>query len=76
MRKQMDPKEDDGEATAYCAECRREIVLGEDMLTVQFTVLGARGPVPLDKALFFCDEKCLERYFSDEPVMKMPRRIP
>ena len=79
MSKQTEFEEDEDtpdKRSSSCAQCRRELALGEDILVVQFSVLGARGPVPLDEPLLFCDESCVKRYFSDEPVQKMPRRIP
>jgi len=72
-----DEQQDQGEQlSSACTQCRRQLGLGEDIISVQFTVLGARGPVPLDQPLLFCDEECLLRHFSDEPPLKLPRRIP
>lgn len=59
-----------------CAHCQRQIQLGEDVFALEQGVIGPRGLVPLEKPIWFCDGECAERYFSDEEVVQMPRRIP
>jgi len=59
-----------------CAECRTLLRIGDDLMSVEEGVLGTRGLVPLERPLFFCRAKCLHDYFRDEPIEKMPRRIP
>jgi len=59
-----------------CAHCQRQIQLGEDVLTLRQGVVGPRGLVPLEKPIWFCDGECAARYFSDEEIVQLPRRIP
>ncbi len=63
----------------YCAECRKKLELGEDVLTVESGVLGPRGIVPLEEPLVFCSALCMIGQFSgrpsDEPT-QLPRRVP
>ena len=59
-----------------CARCNRQLDLGVDALLLDQGVIGPRGFVPLGERKFFCDEDCLERFVSDEDVVRLPRRIP
>ena len=60
-----------------CAECLRQLQLGNECLRFQLGVIGARGFVPLDEATYLCDHVCARRYFGPEDeVKRLPRRIP
>lgn len=49
-----------------CAECERDIRLGEDALLVEEGVVGYRGLVSLEKPLWFCGVRCMAVFFQDE----------
>lgn len=59
-----------------CEECRRELDLGVDAVSLQHGVMGPRGFVSLDEQKFFCDEECLEQWLIGSEVEKLRRRIP
>ena len=61
-----------------CQQCRREIALGEDLITVEKGVLGPRGVVPLGNVLIFCSEKHVREYFANgnDDVNSIPPRLP
>ena len=59
-----------------CANCRRELHVGLDVIKVSEGVIGTRNFVPLDKTMFFCCEKCLRGYFDLDDLPSMPPRIP
>ena len=59
-----------------CTNCRRELVIGTDVLGLQEGVIGTRGLVPLADTLLFCGEECLTDYHSDSDVATLPRRTP
>ena len=71
----MDEERED-DSPACCKECRRDLVIGTDAVSVLHGVIGPRGFVPLDEAFFFCDEDCLERWVTDTEPEKLKRRIP
>lgn len=56
-----------------CTNCRKELDVGTDVLTVQEGVVGTRGIVPLADPLLFCSEACLRSDFEDG-VTTLPRR--
>lgn len=55
-----------------CTTCRKRLELGVDALSLQETVLGPRGLVPLADALAFCSEDCLREHVGAE--REVPRR--
>ncbi len=61
-----------------CAQCRRELDLGVDVIGIQQGVLGPRGFVHLDERKLLCGELCLEQYVCNgkPEVNELPRRIP
>ena len=59
-----------------CANCRRTLDLGVDVLIVQEGVIGPRGIVPLTEGLLFCSEACLKDYYDLSDLQEIPRRIP
>ena len=62
-----------------CVSCRRDIDLGNDVLSLERGVVGPRGFVPLGDIRLFCSESCAEEYFDgDEPTekVKRPRQVP
>ncbi len=59
-----------------CAECERELDMGEEALTLELVVIGPRGPVPLEEMLFFHRGKCFQQYVSDDGDGRFPMRIP
>lgn len=59
-----------------CANCQRDLEMGVDATKLEPGVIGPRGFVPLGGEKFFCDDECLRRYWSDEPVETLSRRIP
>lgn len=58
-----------------CANCRKELHVGFDVLGLQEGVVGTRGVVPLADMLLFCDEECLRSYQGDS-VATPKRRTP
>lgn len=64
------------EAQICCSGCRRVLRVGEDVLSIEEGVLGTRGLVRLEKVLYFCGGKCVGDYFGNEPIERLPRRIP
>ena len=70
--------EEHGAETTVCEQCRRELALAADVLTVEQGVIGPRGVVPLNDVRFFCCEECLSAYFgsNNKDIPKMPRRVP
>ena len=62
---------------ADCAECRRELLLGNECIRCQLGVIGARGFVPLGEPTHLCDHECARRYYlPEEDVKRLQRRIP
>ncbi len=61
-----------------CANCRKGIDEGRDLIEVREGVLGMRGFVPLEDELLFCSEKCLREHFDigRDDLRKYPRRTP
>lgn len=59
-----------------CANCRKELQIGVDVLGLQEGVIGTRGLVPLAAMLLFCSEHCLKDYHSDLDVATLKRRTP
>ena len=59
-----------------CAECHREISIGEDAIALERIVMGPRGPVPIDDMKFFHVSRCLADYFCNSDGEKLPARIP
>lgn len=72
----MEEDRNPGKNRRLCAHCQRQIQLGEDVLALEQGVIGPRGLVPLEKSLWFCDGECAARYFGEEEVVQLPRRIP
>ena len=67
---------EDNDETKTCAQCRRTLDPGVDVLTVEQGVIGPRGLVPLGELGFFCDETCLRRYYGNDEIEQLKRRIP
>ena len=60
-----------------CAECRKPLDLGVDVLTLEPGVIGPRGVVPLGDAQLFCSEACLRGHLgTGEPPATLKRRVP
>ena len=59
-----------------CAECHRNIEIGEDAVTVERVVMGPRGPVPIDDMRFFHISRCLAEYVCSTESENLPKRIP
>ena len=59
-----------------CAECGRDIEIGEDAMTLERVVMGPRGPVPIDDMRFFHISRCLAEYVCNTEGENLPRRIP
>jgi hypothetical protein len=59
-----------------CGNCRRQLDIGVDVLSVEEGVIGMKGFIPLEKSLLFCCEKCLCEYFDLNDLPKYPGRIP
>ncbi len=59
-----------------CANCRKPLSLGVDVISVQHGVIGPRGVVPLDEPRLYCCESCAGADLDEDPEMKRPRRIP
>ena len=72
----MDEEENQDKKRRICAHCRREIELGEDVFALEQGVIGPRGLVPLERTIWFCDGDCTAKYFNDEEILQLPRRIP
>lgn len=54
------------DSPARCGACDRDLFLGADALVVTEGVVGHRGLVPLEAALWFCSVNCLAVHFGDE----------
>ncbi len=72
----MDKQKEKPVEPVRCTQCRRQLDLGVDSVSMQHGVMGPRGFVALNEPRFFCDEDCLERWLTDAEVVKLPRRIP
>ena len=59
-----------------CAECHRDIGVGEDVVTLERVVMGPRGPVPIDDMRFFHISHCLAAYVCSTESENLPKRIP
>lgn len=59
-----------------CAECHRDISIGEDAIALERIVMGPRGPVPIDDMKFFHLARCLADYVCSTEAERMPSRIP
>lgn len=72
----MEYEED--EDTIECAECHARIDLGRDLIRLEQGVLGPRGLVPLENAVYFCSESCMQEHVcgNEATVEKRPRRMP
>ena len=78
LREDTDGNEASTKSTV-CANCRKRIDLGKDLLIVEKGVLGPRGPIPLSEPMTFCSDSCTSNYFngiSDEDLDQFPPRIP
>lgn len=66
------------ESTTRCAQCGRELMLGDDCLVIEKAVQGPRGLVPLNELEFFCCESCVSLFYrsDDEAVEELKARIP
>jgi len=72
----MDDEINQEKAKRVCGHCQRQIQLGEDVFALEQGVIGPRGLVPLERPIWFCDGECAARYFSDEEISRLPRRVP
>jgi len=59
-----------------CANCIRELHIGIDTVRVEEGVMGTKGFIPLEDALFFCCDRCLRDYFDIDDLPSVPRRMP
>lgn len=68
----------DDEQRIKCVRCQRLILEGRDALEVREGVVGLRGFIPLEAALYLCSRDCLTSYFGNAKgaVYQLPPRIP
>ncbi|OHB49715.1 MAG: hypothetical protein A2Y10_06035 [Planctomycetes bacterium GWF2_41_51] len=59
-----------------CSQCRKKLELGVDVITVEKSVLGPRGIVPLGEIEYFCCEACIADFYSNVDIPHIDRRIP
>ncbi len=59
-----------------CTNCSKELGIGVDAIRAEEGVIGTKDFVPLEKTMFFCNEKCLMGYFDLGDLPSMPTRIP
>ena len=61
-----------------CANCRRSLDQGVDVVGIRDGVIGPRGFVPLEDMRFLCGDECIEAYFCEgaRDRVQLPRRIP
>ena len=59
-----------------CSQCKKKLALGVDIITVEKSVSGPRGIIPLGDTEHFCCEKCLIDFYSDSEIIHVDRRIP
>ena len=59
-----------------CSQCKRKLELGVDVITVEKSVVGHKGIVPLGESENFCSEKCLIDFYNDTDIPHIDRRIP
>ena len=59
-----------------CANCRRDLDIGVDVIRVDEGVVGTKGFVPLEGTMFFCCERCLRDYFDMGDLQSIPSRVP
>ena len=71
-----DAKRSMEQASRKCAECHREITIGEDAIALERIVMGPRGPVPIDDMKFFHISRCLADYVCSTEGGLVPSRIP
>lgn len=76
VRTARDGHDEEDQAARKCAECHREITIGEDAIALERIVMGPRGPVPIDDMKFFHIARCLADYICSTEGEKVPSRIP
>lgn len=59
-----------------CANCRKLLTMGLDVLSVQSGVIGPRGVVPLDEPQLYCCESCAREDLDEHALDPRPRRVP
>jgi len=57
-----------------CENCRRDLLLGYDVIAIQNGVIGGRGFVPLDDLAYFCCDRCVRDFYGNGVEVKP--RIP
>ena len=62
--------------TRKCANCRREIYTGDEVLTIQRVVIGLQRPIPLEAMQFFHNDECFQEYICNSNGPQLPKRIP
>jgi hypothetical protein len=65
-------EENETNNTLRCDECRGELPLGGDVISVQRAVHGPRGVIPLGEVLTFCSDKCVSRFFDHQSSDELP----
>ena len=74
----MTEKEDD-KKTLRCDYCRKPILYGGDVISVEKCVMGPKGIIPLGGVFMFCADACVSKFFDQDPISELPeipRRIP
>ncbi len=59
-----------------CADCKKPLRLGVDVITLEHGVIGPRSVVPLQDIELFCSDACLEKSVEANDIEHLPRRIP
>ena len=59
-----------------CSECRRELSMGDDALSLEQVVIGPRGPIPIGEMRLLHIRRCLEDYVCRSDDREAPKRIP
>ena len=57
-----------------CAECRKRLDLGVDVLTLEPGVIGPRGVVPLGDVQLLCSGACFRAHTGGSPPVTLKRR--
>ena len=47
-----------------CEQCRKEVHFADEFITVEKSVSGPRGVVPLGNVFVFCSDECVAKYFQ------------
>lgn len=70
------PNQNEGHPKHRCSECRRELSMGDDALSLEQVVIGPRGPIPIGEMRLLHIRRCLEDYVCKSDDGEAPKRIP